>query len=83
MQQCGDWHETTVDDPGRPMAEQAAIDDAEMVLVCGGIVALALMNGRTLLAWMVSKPLNTAVQQCSLPVDQKIRLTASLDRLAL
>jgi len=30
------WHETTVEDPGRSMAEQAAIDGAELVLVCGG-----------------------------------------------
>jgi YegS/Rv2252/BmrU family lipid kinase len=31
-----DWYETTIEDPGRSMAEQAAIDDAAMVLVCGG-----------------------------------------------
>ena len=31
-----DWYETTVEDPGRSMAEQAAIDDAALVLVCGG-----------------------------------------------
>jgi YegS/Rv2252/BmrU family lipid kinase len=30
------WHETTVEDPGRAMAEQAAVDGAELVLVCGG-----------------------------------------------
>ncbi len=30
------WHETTVADPGRTMAEQAAIEGAELVLVCGG-----------------------------------------------
>ncbi len=30
------WYETTVADPGRSMAEQAAISGAEMVLVCGG-----------------------------------------------
>jgi YegS/Rv2252/BmrU family lipid kinase len=30
------WQETTVDDPGRSMAEAAAIDGAELVLVCGG-----------------------------------------------
>jgi YegS/Rv2252/BmrU family lipid kinase len=30
------WHETTVEDPGRSMAELAAISGAEMVLVCGG-----------------------------------------------
>ncbi|QNN54526.1 YegS/Rv2252/BmrU family lipid kinase [Nocardioides mesophilus] len=30
------WHLTTVADPGRSMAEQAAIDGAELVLVCGG-----------------------------------------------
>ena len=30
------WHETTVEDPGRSMAEAAAIDGAELVLVCGG-----------------------------------------------
>jgi YegS/Rv2252/BmrU family lipid kinase len=30
------WHLTTVEDPGRSMAEQAAIDGAELVLVCGG-----------------------------------------------
>ena len=52
-----------------------------MVLVCAGLVTLAIMNGRSLLAWMASKPLNTAVQQCSLPADQKMRLTASLDGL--
>jgi YegS/Rv2252/BmrU family lipid kinase len=31
-----EWHETTVEDPGRSMAEAAAIDDAELVIVCGG-----------------------------------------------
>ena len=30
------WYETTVEDPGRSMAEAAAISGAEMVLVCGG-----------------------------------------------
>ncbi len=30
------WHTTTVEDPGRSMAEQAAVDGAELVLVCGG-----------------------------------------------
>jgi YegS/Rv2252/BmrU family lipid kinase len=30
------WYETTVEDPGRSMAERAAISGAEMVLVCGG-----------------------------------------------
>ncbi len=30
------WHETTVEDPGRAMAEQAAVDGADLVLVCGG-----------------------------------------------
>ncbi len=30
------WHETTAEDPGRAMAERAAIDGAELVLVCGG-----------------------------------------------
>jgi YegS/Rv2252/BmrU family lipid kinase len=30
------WHETTVEDPGRSMAEAAAIDGAALVLVCGG-----------------------------------------------
>ncbi len=30
------WYETTVADPGRSMAEQAAISGAEMVLVAGG-----------------------------------------------
>lgn len=52
-----------------------------MVLVCAGLVTLAIMNGRSLLAWMVSKPLNTLVQQCSLSADQKTRLTVSLDGL--
>jgi YegS/Rv2252/BmrU family lipid kinase len=31
-----DWFETTVEDPGRTMAEQAAVGGADMVLVCGG-----------------------------------------------
>ncbi|MGH3445236.1 MAG: diacylglycerol kinase family protein, partial [Nocardioidaceae bacterium] len=31
-----DWYATTVEDPGRSMAEQAAISGAELVLVCGG-----------------------------------------------
>jgi YegS/Rv2252/BmrU family lipid kinase len=31
-----EWHETTVEDPGRSMAEAAAINGAELVLVCGG-----------------------------------------------
>ncbi len=30
------WHQTTVEDPGRAMAEAAAVAGAEMVLVCGG-----------------------------------------------
>ncbi|HEX6485196.1 MAG TPA: diacylglycerol kinase family protein [Nocardioidaceae bacterium] len=30
------WHETTIEDPGRSMAEASAIDGAELVLVCGG-----------------------------------------------
>jgi YegS/Rv2252/BmrU family lipid kinase len=30
------WHLTTVEDPGRAMAEAAAVDGAELVLVCGG-----------------------------------------------
>jgi YegS/Rv2252/BmrU family lipid kinase len=30
------WYTTTVEDPGRSMAEDAAISGAEMVLVCGG-----------------------------------------------
>ena len=30
------WFETTVEDPGRSMAEAAAIGGAELVLVCGG-----------------------------------------------
>ena len=30
------WYETTVEDPGRAMAEAAAINGAELVLVCGG-----------------------------------------------
>jgi diacylglycerol kinase family enzyme len=30
------WYETTVEDPGRSMAEAAAISGAELVLVCGG-----------------------------------------------
>ena len=31
-----EWFETTVEDPGRSMAEAAAIGGAELVLVCGG-----------------------------------------------
>ncbi len=30
------WYTTTVEDPGRSMAEEAAISGAELVLVCGG-----------------------------------------------
>ncbi len=30
------WYETTIEDPGRSMAEAAAISGAELVLVCGG-----------------------------------------------
>jgi YegS/Rv2252/BmrU family lipid kinase len=30
------WHYTTVEDPGTGMAEAAAIDGADLVLVCGG-----------------------------------------------
>jgi YegS/Rv2252/BmrU family lipid kinase len=30
------WHETTVEDPGRAMAESAAIGGADLVIVCGG-----------------------------------------------
>jgi len=30
------WHYTTVEDPGTGMAERAAIDGADLVLVCGG-----------------------------------------------
>jgi len=30
------WHYTTVEDPGTGMAEQASIDGADLVLVCGG-----------------------------------------------
>ncbi len=52
-----------------------------LVLVCAGLVTLAIMNGRSLLAWTVSKPLNAVIEQCSLPEDQKIRLSASLDGL--
>ena len=31
-----EWYETTIEDPGRAMAETAAINGAELVLVCGG-----------------------------------------------
>lgn len=31
-----EWHLTTVEDPGRAMAEAAAVNGAELVLVCGG-----------------------------------------------
>jgi YegS/Rv2252/BmrU family lipid kinase len=31
-----EWHETTVEDPGRSMAQDAAANGADMVLVCGG-----------------------------------------------
>lgn len=34
--QAPTWYETTIEDPGRSMAEAAAISGAEMVLVCGG-----------------------------------------------
>ncbi|CAN5553334.1 hypothetical protein BH10ACT10_BH10ACT10_09530 [soil metagenome] len=30
------WFQTTVEDPGRSMAEQAAVQGAELVIVCGG-----------------------------------------------
>lgn len=30
------WHLTTVEDPGRAMAEEAAVEGATLVLVCGG-----------------------------------------------
>lgn len=30
------WHYTTVEDPGAGMASQAAVDGADLVLVCGG-----------------------------------------------
>jgi YegS/Rv2252/BmrU family lipid kinase len=30
------WYQTTIEDPGRSMAEQAAISGADLVLVCGG-----------------------------------------------
>jgi YegS/Rv2252/BmrU family lipid kinase len=30
------WFETTVEDPGRSMAHEAALDGAELVVVCGG-----------------------------------------------
>lgn len=52
-----------------------------MVLVCGGLVGVALLNARSLFAWMVSQPLDSAVQRCALPADQKIRIKASLDQL--
>ncbi len=31
-----DWSETTIEDPGRSMAETAAVNGADLVLVCGG-----------------------------------------------
>jgi len=31
-----DWYETTIEDPGRSMAERAAITGAELVIACGG-----------------------------------------------
>jgi YegS/Rv2252/BmrU family lipid kinase len=31
-----EWYETTIEDPGRSMAEAAAINGAELVVVCGG-----------------------------------------------
>ena len=30
------WYETTIDDPGRSMAHEAALGGAELVVVCGG-----------------------------------------------
>jgi YegS/Rv2252/BmrU family lipid kinase len=30
------WHYTTIEDPGTGMAEQAAVDGTDLVLVCGG-----------------------------------------------
>jgi YegS/Rv2252/BmrU family lipid kinase len=30
------WAETTIEDPGRAMAEEAAVSGAELVIVCGG-----------------------------------------------
>jgi diacylglycerol kinase family enzyme/membrane-associated phospholipid phosphatase len=30
------WYETTIEDPGRSMAHDAAVDGADLVLVCGG-----------------------------------------------
>ena len=39
-EECGwsrpDWYETTIEDAGKSMAEQAAISGADLVLVCGG-----------------------------------------------
>jgi YegS/Rv2252/BmrU family lipid kinase len=34
--EVADWYTTTAEDPGRSMAESAAISGAELVLVCGG-----------------------------------------------
>jgi YegS/Rv2252/BmrU family lipid kinase len=33
---AADWYQTTIEDPGKSMAETAAISGATMVLVCGG-----------------------------------------------